>query len=68
MFYYFSFLFYRHSFLRPVEYTVLNSETGNCNGSEVVIHLALALSSSGQRRRRRRRRKRRKGMVGKRWV
>ena len=31
----FSFLFYSHSFLRPVESTVLNSETGNCNGSEV---------------------------------
>jgi len=28
-------LFYSHSFIRPVESTVLNSETGNCNGSEV---------------------------------
>lgn len=35
MFYCFSFLFYSHSFLRPVESTVLNSETGNCNGSKV---------------------------------
>ena len=33
MFYYFSFLFCSHSFLRPVDFTVLNSETGNCNGS-----------------------------------